>query len=454
MYKYEHSVVACARWEEQDIQEWIEYYRSIGADHVYLYSNDDDPLSLLRHVLPYVEGPAPFVTYKHYPYVGRQLEIYLHFIENFSQESKWFGFFDVDEFLTLPNLDDIGLFLARLEQSVNCIYFHQLNYGNSGKQVREPGSVLSTYTRREPHITHNTKYLVRSELFSTVDFRTIWRNNPSSFHHVLDQYSLPGLNVTDVMGRSMLGYGEDFPERAREWIHRPGYSDDILSAAYLSHFMIKSEADFLRRASRNASGIFSGQRSFAQQYNSGEFRRVLDRMNEIFDPYLKVYWDRRVANSCSYDLFMPLAGLRNVALGKPATQSSTYCGHTANFGNNGVKTGGIGFHTWADELPWWRVDLLEIHSISEIVLYNRIDRQEMADRVQILSLLISDDDNQWSNVRTFDFRGSQVFGGADGFPLRLTLKTPLRARFVMLRLEHKEFFHLDEVEIYGNSCFV
>ena len=62
MPKHRFSLVACARWEENDILEWLDYHRSIGIDHVYLYSNDDDASTLRNVIGPHLEGPRPFVT--------------------------------------------------------------------------------------------------------------------------------------------------------------------------------------------------------------------------------------------------------------------------------------------------------------------------------------------------------------------------------------------------------
>ena len=82
MSKYRFSIAACARWESRFIVEWLNYYRIIGFDHVFLYCNDDDPRELYGKVLPYVLGPEPFVTFRHYPLQGEQLRMYRHFLQN------------------------------------------------------------------------------------------------------------------------------------------------------------------------------------------------------------------------------------------------------------------------------------------------------------------------------------------------------------------------------------
>jgi len=70
----------------------------------------------------------------------------------------------------------------------------------------------------------------------------------------------------------------------------------------------------------------------------------------------------------------------NVAIGKPAKQSSTIYGASASRavdGNtNQMWSGGSVTHTnnrQGDFSDWWEVDLEELFDISEIVVYNRLD---------------------------------------------------------------------------------
>lgn len=54
--EHKFSLVACARWEEKDILEWLDYHRSIGIDHVYLYSNDDTAYTIWNAIEPHLSG--------------------------------------------------------------------------------------------------------------------------------------------------------------------------------------------------------------------------------------------------------------------------------------------------------------------------------------------------------------------------------------------------------------
>jgi alpha-tubulin suppressor-like RCC1 family protein len=70
-------------------------------------------------------------------------------------------------------------------------------------------------------------------------------------------------------------------------------------------------------------------------------------------------------------------GRENVALGKPATQSSTHAGGEASRAVDGNTSGnwpdGSVTHTSSDKPAWWEVNLLNQFLIDKIVVWNRTD---------------------------------------------------------------------------------
>ena len=158
------------------------------------------------------------------------------------------------------------------------------------------------------------------------------------------------------------------------------------------------------------------------------------------------------------DLLAELAGLgasaaarqgRNLALGKPATQSSTSPWSSnpnweidASVANNG-DTGGKVFHTQRETDPWWQVDLLDVFDVHKVVIYNRPD---FAERLTHFSILGSQDAAAWSPLyRKTDDR---VFG-ADGQPFVADIEGGCRARFVRIRLDGYNCLHFRECQVYG-----
>jgi hypothetical protein len=113
-------------------------------------------------------------------------------------------------------------------------------------------------------------------------------------------------------------------------------------------------------------------------------------------------------------------------------------------GCDGVIDGKWGFHTEHTEKPWWQVDLGAVKPMARVVIWNRSDGS--AARTRYLHLLFSEDGQAWRTVYTHDggvFRG---FEGGD--PLTVTL-TDTRTRFVRLQLPGTDYFHLDEVQVFG-----
>jgi tetratricopeptide (TPR) repeat protein len=138
----------------------------------------------------------------------------------------------------------------------------------------------------------------------------------------------------------------------------------------------------------------------------------------------------------------------NLALNKPTTQRSVYqpevYGYDAHGACNGKKTGKFGFHTLQENQPWWQIDLQETYQLAEVKIYNRMDCGQQ--RASTLNVLLSQDALNWELCYSNDQQN--VFGGIDGKPLLVNIQNQV-ARFVRLQLREYEYFHLDEVEIYG-----
>jgi hypothetical protein len=141
----------------------------------------------------------------------------------------------------------------------------------------------------------------------------------------------------------------------------------------------------------------------------------------------------------------------NIALGKPATQSSISewsNGETpeadAAGGNNGYITGDFGFHTEFERDPWWQVDLLAGFAVERVALYNRLEFPERCTRVAIYG---SADGETWT-MRAAKLDDA-LFGGADGCPYVFDFATPFPARFIRLGMIGEGYLHLDEIEVYG-----
>ena len=142
----------------------------------------------------------------------------------------------------------------------------------------------------------------------------------------------------------------------------------------------------------------------------------------------------------------------NIAIGKPATQSSVsrfsrnpQVRLDAAGAVNGLVTGSFGFHTGLDSPPWWMVDLEAVYRIAEIWVFNRLDR---ALKARGLTISISPTGRDWGQV--YEHPPGRGFGGAYGKPLMTVLEDRPTARFVRIELPETQHLHLDQVKIFGD----
>ncbi len=290
MTQYKYSLVSCARWEENNILEWLDYHKAIGFEHVYLWSNDDEPETLRRAVEPHLAGPKPFVTYNFWPNKSGQFQTFEKFLENYVHETEWFSFLDVDEFLVLRDLNDIGAFMASLDPAFDCVYFNWANFGANGRVAREPGSLLTGLTRRERSLDFHTKNLVRSSKVSLPLLREGLHRGELAYNHFWDGYRFLDFRICDVLGDQIEGYSQDFPIKAHAYTHRPGYQDRVLRTAYCAHYRFQSEEDFLRRFNR---GGHPNQKVWGDRHMSDEHWAILKSHEEVLDTYLADFWAPR-----------------------------------------------------------------------------------------------------------------------------------------------------------------
>jgi hypothetical protein len=141
----------------------------------------------------------------------------------------------------------------------------------------------------------------------------------------------------------------------------------------------------------------------------------------------------------------------NVAIGKPATQSSM-SQWSSELGAGGAVTGTIsspfGFHTDLEAGPWWMVDLETTYPIERIVIHNRLDM--CFERASSCKVEISLDGLYWRLVHA---GVAHFLGGWVGPPLTLPLGSRILARFVRISLTEREMLHLAQVEVFAHIGF-
>jgi hypothetical protein len=106
--KIKVAMCAIVKRENRYIKYFIDFYKKLGYDHIYLYDNNESGDEVLEDVPNIKEGVKDgFITiidYKDKP--GHpQLEAYFSFLASYSTQYDWISFFDIDEYLILEPKD-------------------------------------------------------------------------------------------------------------------------------------------------------------------------------------------------------------------------------------------------------------------------------------------------------------------------------------------------------------
>ncbi len=133
---------------------------------------------------------------------------------------------------------------------------------------------------------------------------------------------------------------------------------------------------------------------------------------------------------------------QNLAVGKLATQSSTYSGAEAaravDGNTDGIYANQSVSSTHMQNQPWWQVDLGAVANIREVDIYNRTDC--CSERLADFDVLLSNDGSNWQTAASF----------AGAAPTRTALPISGSGRFVRVQLRGADaYLSLAEVRISG-----
>jgi hypothetical protein len=158
------SVGAMFKNESQIMKEWIEHYLFHGVDHFYLIDDNssDDFLSILQ---PYIDRDVVTLFQHTQPwdyYLGRQKDMYNHFIYPRLHETQWLTMIDLDEYLWSPMSTDLKGTLSLCEQ-LGQIQIKNNLFGSNG-HVTQPTSIVQSFTRRSRFINDGgIKYIINTK---------------------------------------------------------------------------------------------------------------------------------------------------------------------------------------------------------------------------------------------------------------------------------------------------
>ncbi|TFZ60086.1 hypothetical protein E4V01_05655 [Methylorubrum sp. Q1] len=453
--KYQHVVLNSSRWETETVVEWLLYYKSIGFDHCYIYCNDDDPYEMYSRIISFIEGDEPFVTFHHLPYQGQQDSCWMHFLSNHKHECEWFMFVDGDEFLALKPTNSIKTFMAEREDKADCIFFNWIWFGPQDFLERPAGSTLTQFIRRENLLERMDPCVKTMTRSSCVDLRFLGYPPDPMLNHRWPAPVQARMRSMNVLGEPMDEYLSEFPKSGERYLSDTNKRQAIFDTAITYHYLFRSREDFIRRVRRGTLGAYYFQPMWGNVATStdGTLDKFISILNHTEDRFLADYWNGQeniVRRRARATTIVQPNEKPNLALGSTPHQSSTSpwskgdIYEDAKGAISGVHTGSDGFHTNLEDNPYWQTDLGHICELTEIRVFNSLKNRAFAGRAYPLKVEVSQDGASWKTI--FINSTHAPFGGADGHPLIIRLKS--EAQYVKLSLMNRDFFHLDEIEIY------
>ncbi|UYH51008.1 glycosyltransferase family 2 protein [Candidatus Kirkpatrickella diaphorinae] len=279
-------LVTIARNENLYLNEWLSYHRTIGVDKVYLYCNDDDPASMYRTVLPWIE--SGFIEFRHFPHIGQQLEAYMHWAHIHLHDHRWVSFLDVDEFITLKRHHSLQEYLWSFPHDVDVVYLNWFNFGHSGHEKPPAGRVLQLFTKRSALMQKQTKILVRS---AAMDLGFLM-SHPCPIQHGIGYHSYADNPFNPHGVKRVFADGSPFLRELDPSEITPEISDRLRGAASISHYYMRHANHFQERVDRGLALLArTGNNCFLlnwkEKLDSGEYLTEMEEANAVEDNHLR-----------------------------------------------------------------------------------------------------------------------------------------------------------------------
>jgi hypothetical protein len=175
------AIGAIFKNEAHIMKEWLNHYFFHGVDHIYLI-NDNSSDNFMDILTPFLNKKLVTlydsvdwhkwkkITGDPAVFVGRQWCKYNFFFSEHFKKYKWFGIFDLDEFLYSPKYINITEILKLLENHTQQININWVNFGSSGF-IKQPKKVVDNFIYRPKQLHSQIKSIIRTDYGNVKDVK-------------------------------------------------------------------------------------------------------------------------------------------------------------------------------------------------------------------------------------------------------------------------------------------
>lgn len=171
------------RYEDDYLEEWLNYYIMNGITHFYMYSNENGKKT--KDILePYIDnGYITLIDWKyenhcslnkredgnwnHFHKLSLQNCAFMNFNKKYKNETKWIIKVDIDEFIY--NKDKF-ISLKNILKNTEKKYLEipRIDFGNNGHKKKQKGLILENYTQSDKKST-SRKSMIQTQYISKDD---------------------------------------------------------------------------------------------------------------------------------------------------------------------------------------------------------------------------------------------------------------------------------------------
>ena len=237
------ALACCGRLENRYAVEFVEYYKQLGFDHIYIADNNHDNEEHFEDVLQsYVDDN--FVTIYNYRFIDEWIHYayYLSIYCEISNNYDWVAFYDFDEYLTLVEDNNIKDYLSRdCFKNVNQILINWKTYTDNNLVYDDGRPCLERFTTP---MELNKKAEPNDWCITNMCVKTIIRTNIKDLEYATNHCFTNELLKTTTCNN------------CGEFITNLTYFQPInYTLAYIKHFPTKTIEEFIKYKQIRGTGI-------------------------------------------------------------------------------------------------------------------------------------------------------------------------------------------------------
>ena len=272
------ALACCGRLENQYAVDFVEYYKNIGFDHIFIADNNREGEEYFEDVLQqYIDDK--FITILNYRniYEWIHYKFYIDIYYKIGNEYDWIAFYDFDEFLTFTKDHNIKEYLSRdCFQNANQILINWQTYTDNNLIYNDGRSCLERFTEKMPlkKMAEGNNWNITNEIVKSI-IKTKILNIELNTNHVF---------VNDILNQTTYNSIGEKITQVRYW------QPIIYDLAYIKHFPTKTIDEWINNKLVRGVGWDIDQDQYKNSYNLQRFFKY----NEITEEKLKYLKDHNI----------------------------------------------------------------------------------------------------------------------------------------------------------------